>query len=297
MNDFALSYNQFIVGKSQLENNYMNNFNYRNIPAVEADAEFLMELLGVAGFATTYVLKDEDIGRKGGNVAGGRVFQLDFDNTWSIADAKADVFYQAYGIGIYSSASFGKTQEQPDEKKLKTVPEHQRAVILSRVGLPKQNFRIVFQTESFIQAELITPFLLGMFELFPMADVSCKDTGRMFYGSPNAAICEVNHGVLIDDETVKTLIMQGMKDLHDETHVESHAIARDSTAGELSIKLASGRYTNTTCLFAQLRLNEKKVCYSPFRQEHAPSAVLWKKEKGIFIFDSGTREKQFVFVK
>lgn len=301
------SVNTSVVGKD-VEAVRRNNQGFRNVLDT-LSFEHILDVCAVLGYATSTVLK-EDGNRIRQNVAGLRVAQLDFDNTWSLEDALAHPFYQRYGIGLYSTPSHGKVQSDISNEKAETLTLEQATVVKLRVGQPMVRFRLVFVLEELLPASEISAFYGGLFETFPMADRSCRDAARLFFGSAHAKVRIDNPASrrICRDQTLALLAI-GRAVVPQMAHsrpaigsVISSSICKLSGSSRSSVEwvrddfpvvLANGEVTNCLGLQAKMKpgYDHRLSCFSPFRDERRPSAFVTMDEaRRLFFYDMAARK-------
>jgi hypothetical protein len=108
---------------------------------------------------------------------------VDIDNGMTIEQLFNDDFYNAYGLGFYTSPSH--TEEA-------------------------HRFRIAFLLENPITLESDMKHLYtGLMGLYSSADDSCKDGVRLFFGTPNCEINEFNPNKILPQDIIESLIVIG----------------------------------------------------------------------------------------
>lgn len=305
------SLNDRIIGKDLDALRYHND-SFTNVRD-SLRPEQILDVCAGLGFATAAVLK-QDGKRSGGNVAGIRVAQLDFDNTWTVEAATDHPLYKDYAIGLYSTPSHGRMQEVLPDSKASTMSDEQAAVIRSRAGHPMVRFRIVFVLSELIPAERVSPFYAGLFKRFPMADVSCRDAARLFFGSPEAVVRIDNpHARSMGMPLVNTLIEEGQTGAAlsvCKTTMKTTAPVGDREPSSqpvsgpperfnknLIVVLASGEVT--TCKELRMRMmpgyENRLACFSPFRPENRPSAFVQRDAMGRLYFHDTTARKSYAY--
>ncbi|WP_265947802.1 hypothetical protein [Dechloromonas sp. A34] len=311
MDDSIFSLNEQIIGKD-LERLKRYNNSFVNVRDTLAPTQ-IMDVCADFGFATAAVLK-EDGKRTGENVAGIRVAQLDFDNTWTVEEATEHPLYQDYAIGLYSTPSHGKVQDDLPDSKAVIMSDAQAAAIRTRVGQAMVRFRLVFVLSEQLPAVRVPAFYAGLFAEFPMADVSCRDRARMFFGSPNAVVRIDNpFARRMDKERVDALVVVGQasSSLPACKPVKKPAAQAvdDSSPSEmpngqperfnknLIVILANGEVT--TCKDLRKRMKSgyenRLACFSPFRQENRPSAFVQRDAMGRLYFNDTTARKSYAY--
>lgn len=305
------SLNERIVGKD-VEGLRQHNDAFVNVHDTLTPTQILDVCAGF-GFATAAVLK-KDGKRTGENVDGIRVVQLDFDNTWTISEATTHPLYQDYAIGLYSTPSHGKLQDVLPDSKAMIMSEAQAAVIRSRVGQQMIRFRLVFVLEEFLPVEHVSAFYAGLFTMFPMADVSCRDGARLFFGSPDSVVRIDNPSARrMDKDRVEAFVAAGMTTevFQAAKAVKQVTASRATNPSRAEIPSSSAERFNTnlivmltdgevtTCKELQRKMRpgyENRVsCFSPFREEQRPSAFVKKDESGrLYFYDTAIR-KTYVF--
>ena len=304
------SVNEHIAGKDLIALR-KNNANFLNVLDTLSDTH-IMDACAWLGLATAAVLRT-DGNRTGSNVDGIRVAQLDFDNTWSVEKAMAHPMYADYCIGIYSTPSHGKVQGPVTDDKAGTMPPEQAAVLRERVGKPMVRFRMVFVLEDLLVAEQVSAFYAGLFTHFPMADDSCKDSARMFFGSPQAEIrhdnpsarrmgsCLVNeliqqgHG---KSTSIRARICASAAQIGAHRTVSGKGSSQFAFSENAMIILANGTVTDCNWLVANLGTGyeHRVACISPFRHEKNPSAFVTKDEGGrLRIYDTAAKTAYLYF--
>lgn len=302
---YAFSINQGLIGKPKSSVGFHNS-NFENVPDCITDQE-IMAILGEAGVAVAPVLR-EDGSRTGNNVLGLRLAMLDFDNTWSIDDAMQDDIYRQGSIGLYSTPSHGKIQPELAGAQLKGLPPEQITVLQDRVGLPMERFRMVFRLEHLLPVDDIADFFAGLFVCFPMADRSCGDRSRMFYGSPNATICHYNPNAIHLPQTVAQELVQVGASNRTTNDRSSNGMAVSAglitprgyqmVRSNVLIHLTKGRYADSDTLKRTMASGYagRLPCFSPFRPDRSPSCFVQKDNDGhLYLFDSATQAKYMWF--
>lgn len=309
--DCIFSLNERVVGKD-VERLRQHNDAFVNVRDTLTPAQILDVCAGF-GFATASVLK-EDGNRAGVNVTGIRVAQLDFDNTWAVAEATEHPLYLDYAIGLYSTASHGKEQEDLPDSKTATMSDAQAAAIRSRVGKPMERFRLVFALSEQLPSAQMSAFYAGLFAEFPMADTSCKDMARLFFGSKDAAI-RIDNPVArrIEPDKVEALIATGQSSQPTlVSHLRKTQAMQVTTEGgrpamsrgavekfrqNLIVVLADGEVTTCKDLRNQMKpgYENRLACFSPFRQERSPSAFVKRDMVGRLYFYDSTARKTYAF--
>jgi hypothetical protein len=301
---------------------YKNRFtNYSSLKVVEAEdgtivrapvsRDDLIDLIAVKGYATAYALKDDTLkkGRSlGANTLHACVFMLDFDNTWDIEDAKQHPWWDKVCFA-YTTPSYGAEQGPLDENDLVKLPSHQYDAIAAQVGKPKRNFRLVFRFDHPIDVATLLKVARGFVQLFPMADTSCIDDARIFFGNKKARV-EVPSGepyhLNMDDITHLCTLGAQWQAEHPERERKRLAQIRTtnptlhttgSIAADTPIQLVDGSTTTVKEVLESRPLGWKMACFSPFRNEHEPSAFIsrFADSGDVLVYDSGAGGIKQVF--
>ncbi len=186
-----ISINPYIIGKpidvdwAFVSNKWIN---------LDCSYEEAFHYITVDGAATSAELKD--CTRKDSNFVSRTLFMIDIDKGMSIPELFDNNFYNEYGAGFYATPSY--TDENP-------------------------RFRILFRCQTpIIDAIRARKLIRGLLQVYEQADVSCKDSTRLFYGNPNCELKEIRDSLLTDSivDEITTMI-----DLFDEAssakeHVE-----------------------------------------------------------------------------
>ena len=137
---------------------------------IEAEWPVVFELITVDGCATSAEIIGDN--RKNEHFASRQLFMVDIDSGMSIPELFENDFYNAYGAGFY------------------TTPSH-------RDDAPR--FRIAFVTETeIVDSDLARLLIMGLMRQYNHADIACKDSTRIFYGSPDCVLCECRSNRLPD---------------------------------------------------------------------------------------------------
>ena len=295
---YCCSINSRLIGKADIAK---ANKSFKNASDRHLTNQLLFEVKTVAGYAIGPILIDDTAqgsGRTSKNVLGTRIFELDFDNTYSVDEAMTHPLWD-YCVGLYSTPSFGKTQEEITLSK--ALPGHQFDKVKSRVGKPKNNFRMIFRFESMVEAQDITPVYATFYKLFPQLDVSCSDTARLFYGSENAEVAIFNeNSALIDDELMALFIKaKGRPKVSQEVLPERldgglMPNDREVFTDNVNIRLQSGGTIDCETILKTKPIGWKQSCHSPFRQDRKASAFATITDYGqLLVFDSADRSKRY----
>lgn len=154
-------------------------YNWTNITASFDD---IFELLTVDGYAIAPALKSDN--RRDINFQSAQLVLIDIDSGMNISELNENEFYQKYACGFYTTPSH--TNENP-------------------------RFRILHKLETPITDSQSMKYLYkALMSVYGDADPSCKDSTRLFYGSPNCKLKQKKEGV-IDFELMLDLI-QYIKD-------------------------------------------------------------------------------------
>lgn len=299
------SVNEQVVGKN-LKALAQHNNGFINVEAPLTNVQ-IMGVVGELGFATSSVLSQSG-SRHGSNIKGIRLAQLDFDNTWSIAEAlRHDIYIQA-GIGLHTTDSHGQPQKHLTPQQIQTLPLEQMEVVESRIGEPMERFRIILRLEELLPEAQIADFYSGLFICFPMADRSCKDSSRVFFGSRNATVCLDNPDAIpLPVEVVQELVAIGRQQRPSRRRNSGrlpssipHRTSKDyQIVGQrLPIRLTDGTHTTTDALMGSMSAGyaNRLPCFSPFRQESHPSCFLQLDDAGhLYLYDSAIPAKYMWF--
>lgn len=303
------SANEQVVGKN-LEALAQHNNGFINVEGPLTNAQ-IMGIAGELGIATAPVLRQTG-SRQATNIKGIRLAQLDFDNTWSIAEALQHDIYMRAGIGLHTTDSHGQPQGHLTPHQIRTLPPEQMAVLESRVGEPMERFRILLRLQDLLPAAKITDFYNGLFVCFPMADRSCKDSSRVFFGCKGAAVCLDNPDAIpLPSEVVEELVALGRQQRASLPR-SGQQYSYGQTAGglrltpkgyepvrqNLCIRLTDGTVTSTDILKQSMSAGyaNRQPCFSPFRQDKHPSCFLQLDDAGrLYLIDSATQAKYMWF--
>lgn len=293
--NIQIGYHPNITGKPDKVGKWRNEFVNSNSDLSIND---IIELVATHGAATSYVMLDDTLERgrsHDNNIKGAYVVMLDFDNTSSMEEIQQHPWYK-HSAFAYTTPSFGKIQEPIDEHKL---PPEQYEVVKTKIGQPKDNFRLVFVFEEFVESELLPNVIQGLLSLFPMADQSCSDLARMIYGCKNASVIRNNATVSVEQIAYLYEIGSSFKTVQKTVQkVISNTILSD-IAGDINITLADGSVHSISELFANYPRGFKSPCFSPFRHEDNPSAfvTIFENTGNVFVHDSGSNNQKTWFAK
>lgn len=137
---------------------------------IEAEWPDVFELITIDGCATSAEISGDN--RKNDNFVSRQLFMVDIDSGMTIPELFDNEFYNAYGAGFY------------------TTPSH-------RDEAPR--FRIMFRTETpIVDSDLARLLIMGLMRQYNHADPACKDSTRIFFGTPNCTLCECRNNQLPD---------------------------------------------------------------------------------------------------
>lgn len=173
------AYHPHCVGKPEKRannelwsNNRRINLGYGWI-TTKLEFEEIYELISVDGIAIAPALSDEH--RTESNFVSSEIAMVDIDGGMTIEQLKAHPFYQLYGSGFY------------------TTPSHTNS---------NPRFRIIYKMPCPItDPEAMRIVYEGLMMLHGSADVACKDSARLFYGTVNAQHREITNRS-VDEEGV-----------------------------------------------------------------------------------------------
>ena len=182
-----LSIHQIIRGKPASVQD-INGFNYMESCGqrvnlgygwINIDAEWpdVFELITKDGCATSAELAGDH--RNDENFISRELLMVDIDSGMTIQELLDDNFYNAFGAGFY------------------TTPSH---------TMDNHRFRIMFRTETpILNSDCVKKLIMALMRVYDHADVACKDSTRIFYGTPNCVLCERTDNIL-SDELVDRLV-------------------------------------------------------------------------------------------
>lgn len=264
-----------------------------------------VHLIAERGYATAYILKDDTLkkGRSlGHNTLGARMLMVDFDNTWSIEDAMAHSWWPKVWFA-YTTPSFGALQDLIKDADRVKLPANQLAVVEQLVGMPKRNFRLVFKLARFISDKEILDAQAGMMSIFPMADQSCIDDARIFFGAIKGRVemPEVEAELSIEDIDLLCKAGGPWREEHDKIDrarttraMADSTVATGDFGSSTVFTLASGEQLTLEQIFLEKPFGWKEACYSIFRPENNPSCFVsrFADNGNVFVYDSGASLKK-----
>lgn len=149
----------------------------------ECDPKDAFELITVDGCATSASLTNDN--RAEQNFESRQMFMVDIDHGMTIEELLADDLYNNFGYGFYVTPSH--TDEKP-------------------------RFRIVFVAEYPIMNTTDARNLFsGLMKMYQHSDTACKDATRIFYGTIDCKIRELNSEYL-PDSVIRELITIGQQE-------------------------------------------------------------------------------------
>lgn len=151
------------------QNNETVNLGYDWI-SVECSPEEAFELITTDGCATSCDLKDDH--RHDESFVSRQMFMVDIDNGMTIPELFQDQFYNECGYAFYAT------------------PSHRDDL---------HRFRIVFITETPItDLQKARNLFSGLLKMYQHSDTACKDASRIFYGTIDCQLKEINNKYLTD---------------------------------------------------------------------------------------------------
>lgn len=187
-----VSVHQVIRGKPAMVENlsgrtYMEsqgqevNLGY-NWLTVDLDWPSIFELITVDGCATSAELTCDN--RKDANFVSRELLMVDIDSGMTIPELFNDDFYNLYGAGFYATPSH-------------TLDHHR--------------FRIMFRTETPItDNQRVKQTIMALMRLYDHADIACKDSTRIFYGTINCEYKKITTKVL-PDQVIDVLVAEELR--------------------------------------------------------------------------------------
>lgn len=296
MNKFQIAYRLDVIGKPDKVGKWRNEFVNSDD---DLDIDDIIDLVAVHGSVTSYVLKDEKliIGRSHDtNIKGAWMIMLDFDNTSTLEELQQHPWYQYSAFG-YTTPSFGDIQK--DDNKFQSLSELHKAVVAPKLGKPKDNCRLVFLFDRFIDCSELEIVVSGLLSLFPMADPQCTGLARMIYGCKDAQVIRNNAIVSIEQ-------IEYLKELGEVHKATKKVITKERTQavysdieGDINITLADGHIYSISEIFSTFPKGFKTACYSPFRNEDNPSAFVhvFEDNGNVFVHDSGSGTQKIWLAK
>jgi len=137
---------------------------------IEAEWPDVFELITQDGCATSAELTGDH--RSDANFVSRELLMVDIDSGMTIPELLADNFYNEYGAGFYAT------------------PSHNMA---------HHRFRIMFRTATAItDSDRVKKVIMALMRVYDHADVACKDSTRIFYGTPECVFKECTDKVLPD---------------------------------------------------------------------------------------------------
>jgi len=174
---------------------------------------------------------------------------VDIDGTIMLNDFFSNDFAKDYCYGYYTSKSH--TEEA-------------------------HRFRALFRTERDIVSQKEYSYAIqGLFGIFNNTlDDKCKNSGRIWFGSVNAAKWEYfGDDKIIDNETLEMLINLGKED--DESMKKSPAITSAGFSGSLEADhIFTGIDNRTFTAMDVYSDHQKRACYCPYHNDKSPSAFV-----------------------
>lgn len=145
---------------------------------VDVSWDDAFELITTDGYATSSELSSDN--RKDENYVSRQLIMVDIDDGMTIQELLNNQFYNEYGAGFYTTARHTDTDHR---------------------------FRIMFVTEEPItDSQLMKKLIRSLLIVFKSADISCKDSSRLYYGIPNCPIKE-NQGKILTNEMIVELVL------------------------------------------------------------------------------------------
>lgn len=144
---------------------------------IDASWPDVFEVITTMGCATSAELANDH--RSDANFVSRELLMVDIDSGMTIPELLADNFYNEFGAGFYTTPSH--------------TMEHHR-------------FRIMFRTETPISnSDRVKKVIMALMRVYDNADVACKDSTRIFYGTPDCVLCECTDN-LLPDRMIDTLV-------------------------------------------------------------------------------------------
>jgi len=149
---------------------------------IDVDWPTAFEVITDMGCATTAELKSTR--RNDNEFVSRELLMVDIDSGMTIEELLQDDFYNEYGAGFYTTPSH-------------TDKEHR--------------FRIMFRTQQPIQdSQKIRQLIMSLMRVYDHADVACKDSTRIFYGTVKCVIKECRDNILSQAMIEALLAMEDM---------------------------------------------------------------------------------------
>ncbi len=182
-----ISVNKFVIGKDKEAIRYNNNKFINQELTIQEIANLINK-----GYATYYYIKGYNIERNSSNFDCCDIIWIDIDNGMTIEEAKENDFIKKFASIFYTTSNH--------------TPQQHR-------------FRIGFVLPQTIDNYFMAKKTIkGLLKKFPMADKSCSDLARIFFGSINSNP-EIL-GNMLDEETVKELQELGTEHVQNSDDVE-----------------------------------------------------------------------------
>jgi hypothetical protein len=148
---------------------------------VELEFDELFVMLSKGGYAISPALISDH--RIEENFLSHSIALVDIDEKMKTTDLATFDFYQKYGSGFYTTPSH-------------TAQDHR--------------FRIIYRLENDItSAQEMRMLYEGLLAIHGAADISCKDSVRLFYGTINAVESEITNRVLTQSGIAQALAKRG----------------------------------------------------------------------------------------
>lgn len=142
---------------------------------IETDWPVVFELITKDGIATSAELASDN--RRDSEFVSRELFMVDIDNGMNIEELFDNDFYNQYGAGFY------------------TTPSHTDQA---------HRFRMMFRTETPIYNNQLAKYILmALMRQFNHADIACKDSTRIFYGTVDCPIFEIRDNILSDAQVAE----------------------------------------------------------------------------------------------
>ena len=149
---------------------------------IEDDWPNVFDAITRDGFATSAELATDH--RDDDNFVSRQLIMVDIDSGMTIEELFEDNFYNNYGAGFY------------------TTPSHTDNA---------HRFRIMFRTETAIlDREVMKRLNRSLLRIYSAADIACKDSTRIFFGTIQAPLREYRENVLPDTVVAELLMMEDL---------------------------------------------------------------------------------------
>lgn len=170
---------------------------------IEADWPDVFELITTDGCATSAELTGDH--RSDANFASRELLMVDIDSGMTIPELLENTFYNEYGAGFY------------------TTPSH---------TMDNHRFRIMFRAETPItDRDRVKLIIMALMRVFDHADPACKDSTRIFYGTPNCVLKECTTKVLpntlVDELIAMELLFRQEQTAHFNYEIEHKPLSNE----------------------------------------------------------------------